>query len=73
MKRIIVSRNRYFDSVFLMQVAQRMTARPGISDASALLATDANKKVLAELGYGNSGRAADLAAAGPNDLVIAIE
>jgi FdrA protein len=72
-KRTIVSKNRYFDSVFLMQVARRMAARPGIVDASALLATDANKKVLAELGYGNEGRDADFAAAGPNDLVFAVE
>lgn len=72
-KRIIVSKNRYFDSVFLMQVARRMAARPGIVDASALLATQANKKVLAELGYGNDGCDADFAAAGPNDLVLALE
>jgi FdrA protein len=72
-KRVVVSRNRYFDSVFLMQVARRIAARPGMLDASALLATEANKKVLAELGYGNEGRDADFAAAGPNDLVIALE
>ena len=73
MKRIIVSRNRYFDSVFLMQVAQRMSAQPGIRDASALLATQANKKVLTELGYGDAGRDAQFAAAGSNDLVIALD
>jgi succinyl-CoA synthetase alpha subunit len=72
-KITVISRNRYFDSVFLMQVARRIAGEPGVHDASALLATDANKKVLAELGYGKGEREADFAAAGPNDLVLALE
>jgi FdrA protein len=72
-RKTVVRKNRYFDSVFLMQVARRMAAQPGISDASALLATEANRKVLAGLGYGEGGNDADFAAAGPNDLVIALE
>jgi len=69
----VVRKNRYFDSVFLMQVARRIAGQPGVNDASALLATDANKKVLTELGYGQEGHDADFAAAGPNDLVLALE
>jgi FdrA protein len=69
----VVRKNRYFDSVFLMQVARRMAAQPGISDASALLATEANRKVLIGMGYGQNGGDAEFAAAGPNDLVIALE
>jgi len=72
-KLTIVRKNRYFDSVFLMQVAKRITAVPGVRDASALLATPANKKVLTELGFGHGEREADFDAAGPNDLVIAVE
>jgi FdrA protein len=72
-RRTIVRTNRYFDSVFLMQVARRIAAHPGIRDASALMATDANRKVLAGLGYGDDGHDAGFAAAGPNDLVIALE
>src|SRR5664279_2438311 len=72
-RKTVVRKNRYFDSVFLMQVARRMAAQPGISDASALLATEANRKVLAGMGYGEAGRDAEFAAAGPNDLVIALE
>lgn len=72
-KRLIVRRNRYFDSVFLMQVAHQLAGQPGIHDAFAVMGTDANLKVLAELGYGAGALAAELAAAGPNDLVFALE
>jgi FdrA protein len=72
-RKTVVRKNRYFDSVFLMQVARRLAAQPGIGDASALLATEANRKVLAGMGYGEGGHDADFAAAGPNDLVIALE
>lgn len=52
-----------------MQVARRLAAQPGITDASAVLATPANRRVLTDLGYGGDA----LTAAGPNDLVLAIE
>ena len=71
-KRVVVRRNRYFDSVFLMQVAKRIAGQPGVRDASAVLGTEANKKLLVELGYG-SGQGDELAGAGPNDLVLALE
>jgi FdrA protein len=72
-KRLIVRQNRYFDSVFLMQVAHQLAGQPGIHDAFAVMGTDANRHVLAELGYGAGALAAELAATGPNDLVCALE
>ena len=72
-KKTVVRKNRYFDSVFLMQVARRMAAAPGIEDASALLGTPANCKVLSDLGYGDRGRDKDFLDAKPNDLIIAVE
>jgi FdrA protein len=68
-KRLIVRKNRYFDSVFLMQVAHQLAGQPGIHDASAVMGTDANRKILAGLGYDTGV----LAAAAPNDLVFALE
>jgi succinyl-CoA synthetase alpha subunit len=68
-RKTIISKNRYFDSVFLMQIARRMASQPGIQDASALLATEANRAVLLGMGYGQE---AEFAGAGPNDLVIAL-
>jgi len=72
-RKTVVRKNRYLDSVFLMLVAQRIASLPGIRDASAMLATDANRKVLAGLGYGDGGSDPDFAGAGPNDLVLAVE
>jgi FdrA protein len=72
-KKIVIRKNRYFDSVFLMRVARRMASQPGIKDAAALLATPANRKLLTQMGYGDGGRDAGFAAAGSNDLVIALE
>jgi FdrA protein len=68
-RTIVVMKNRYFDSVFLMLAARRVKAQPGIADASALLATAANREVLAAMGYDK----AELAGAGPGDLVLALE
>jgi succinyl-CoA synthetase alpha subunit len=72
-KRLIVTTNRYFDSVFLMQVAHQLASQPGIRDAFAVMGTDANRAVLAGLGYGVGALAAELSAAAPNDLVLALE
>lgn len=72
-RKIVVRKNRYLDSVFLMLVARRIAAQPGIRDASALLATEANRNVLIGMGYGEGGRDVEFAAAGPNDLVLALE
>lgn len=72
-KRLVVIRNRYFDSVFLMRIARQIAGLPGIRDAASLMATEANRRLLAELGYGSGEPGERLASAGPNDLVIAIE
>src|SRR5690242_18947565 len=64
----LIQSNRYQDSVTLMQVAGQVRALPGIADAALMMGTDPNKEML---------RDADLltdagAAAGPNDLIIAL-
>jgi FdrA protein len=70
-RRTVVLKNRYYDSVFLMQAARRIAARPGMRDASAQLGTPANRQVLEGLGYGAGDP--DFREAGPNDLVLALE
>ncbi len=72
-KRLVVRQNRYFDSVFLMRIARQIAGLPGIRDASCLMATEANRRLLADLGYGSGGLGRELASAGPNDLVVALE
>lgn len=61
--------NRYYDSVCLMQVASKLKEEDGIKEAAAMMGTDANKKLMEEIGLlGDKGKAA-----GPNDLIIAID
>ena len=45
-----VKRNRYQDSVTLMQAAVRLREIEGIEDASLMMGTDPNKEILAEAG-----------------------
>lgn len=61
--------NRYYDSVFLMRVAQRISTDEGVVQAAALMATDNNKKILTEIGFKDP----EIDAASPADLIIAIE
>ena len=51
MKKVIVKKNRYVDSVSLMGVSERVTAMKGIENAEAQMATCANQDVLKQLGY----------------------
>ena len=66
MKKVVVKKNRYVDSVSLMGVSERVTAMQGVENAEAQMATCANKDVLKMLGYELPE------AVSPNDLVIAI-
>ena len=63
-----VFRNSYRDSVELMQIAAEIEAIDGIERAGLVMATPANREVLAAAGLLSD--AAD--GAGPNDLVVAI-
>jgi FdrA protein len=64
----LIRKNQYYDSIFLMRVSQALSAEPGVQECAVLMATDANKDLLAGIGI----QAPDVMAAAPNDLVIAI-
>ena len=66
--RARVFRNTYRDSVELMQIAAEIESMDGIDRAGLVMATPANREVLGAAGL-LSGEAA---AAGPNDLVVAV-
>jgi FdrA protein len=68
-KRLLIRKGAYFDSIFLMQAARRMATEPGVRNASAIMGTEANRTLLAGIGYDTD----ELSAAGANDLVIAVE
>jgi len=59
----------YQDSVALLALARELRARPDVAEAAALMATPANRELLAQAGL----LTAEAAAAGPNDLVIVID
>ncbi|MCR4391856.1 MAG: acyl-CoA synthetase FdrA [Candidatus Acetothermia bacterium] len=63
-----VQKRRYFDSMFLMRVTQRLRAEPGVAEAAAVMGTPANIQILLRLGF----PAGELAEAGPDDLVVAL-
>jgi FdrA protein len=64
-----VKTGRYFDSVVLMNISERLREEEGVVDALVVMATDNNKKILDELGMlCEKGNAASV-----NDLIIAIK
>jgi len=69
MKRITIEKERYYDSVFLMLISKEVEALSGVNSATAALATPSNIENLARIGFSSP----DLLAAGPNDLVVAID
>jgi hypothetical protein len=49
----IVRKNEYYDSVFLMRIAQILNDEPGVQQSLVLMATQANKTILAEADIGS--------------------
>jgi FdrA protein len=68
-KKILVRRNAYYDSVFLMLATKGLKQRPDVKEAVVVMGTEVNLGLLKEIGL-LSGEAQS---ARPNDLVIAIE
>ena len=63
-----VERGRYLDSVALMRLSRRLSALPGIEEASLMIGSPSNKALLREAGL----LAAEGEQAGANDLVVAL-
>lgn len=66
--KCIIKLSEYHDSVSLMLIAKELTGEPGVADAAVVMATEANKAILKEAGLLTT----EAQAAGPNDLVIAL-
>jgi len=64
-----IKRNQYLDSVFLMQVAKRLSEEAGIEQVAALMGTEKNKGLLVGMGFED----AEILSAGPNDLIIVLK
>jgi FdrA protein len=68
-KKVLVRKDAYFDSVVLMLLSRELKGRPGVDDAVVAMGTAMNLELLRSMGCA----AADLAGATPNDLVIAVD
>ena len=66
--RARIFQNSYRDSVELMQIAAELESLAGIDAAGLVMATPANREVLAAAGLMSD----ETASAGPNDLVVAV-
>jgi len=69
MKKTLVKKDSYFDSVFLMLMSRELKTTPGVVDAIVAMGTDMNLELLGSMGFA----AEELAGAGPNDLLIAVD
>lgn len=65
----IIKKNHYQDSLKLMQLSRKLSGLPGIKKASAIMATEANLKMLREAGLITEAPEH----AGANDLIVAVE
>ena len=70
MKNLIIERNRYFDSVFLMRISSELEKLDGITQAVVAMATPINVENLVKSGF---ELATGDAATRPADLIIAID
>lgn len=66
MRKVIVKKNRYIDSVTLMSVGDKIVKMPGIENAEVQMGTWANQELLTELGYTVPNDT------GADDLVMAV-
>jgi FdrA protein len=64
----VIRNNEYFDSVFLMAISKRLSAFSGVEQTAVLMGTDANKRLLADIGI--SG--VEIEKVRANDLVVAV-
>lgn len=69
MKKMMVRKNEYYDSIQLMRVSEDVRAVPGVIQALVGMATDSNKQVLRDLGL--LSEEGEKAATG--DMLVGIE
>lgn len=67
MRRVLVRKGAYRDSVALMQLTKELTDRDDVDRALVAMATELNLDLLVELGFARPQES------GPSDLVIAVE
>ncbi len=66
--KIVIKKNQYRDSVFLMVINERVRSLPGVEEIAVMMGTDNNKEIMKKVDF--SGSEVDSATA--NDLLICI-
>ena len=69
MKRVFVEKESYYDSALLMLTSREVRRTLGVHDATVAMGTPMNLDLLRSLGFAPGA----LAAATPNDLIIAVD
>jgi len=69
MKKVVVEKDSYYDSVFLMLINKDVKQFDGVADAVVSMGTEMNLQLLADLGFASP----ELKSAGPNDLIVAVD
>ncbi len=69
MKKIIIKKESYYDSVFLMLASKEVKKNQGVVEAVASMGTKTNVDLLKNIGFD----ASELNEAGPTDLIIAVK
>ncbi len=64
----VIRKNQYYDSVFLMGINKILSEAPGVEQTTVLIGTEANKRLLADIGVADP----EIDAADPNDLIVAV-
>jgi FdrA protein len=65
---LLIRKNQYYDSVFLMGVSKRISEAPGVRQNAVLMGSYANKLLLRDIGVDDPR----VDTAQPNDLVVAV-
>ena len=69
MKKILVQKDSYYDSVFLMLINKEVKQFEGVKDAVVSMGTEVNVELLKDMGLTNE----EVENATANDLIIAVE
>jgi len=66
--KILIKKNQYRDSVFLMVINEQVRSLPGVEEIAVMMGTENNREIIQKVGF--SGSEIDYATA--NDIVICI-
>ena len=69
MKKVVIRKGIYRDSINLMQMSTALSKLPGVSQAAVVMATELNRRVLAEAGFAGS----DISRAATADMIVAVD